>query len=64
MIESNEKKEDNNEIESHLEDEGLKYKKSDMLSKEMDAKSDAPIYLFKLRKLSLKGYTHKSRLLT
>ena len=63
MIESNEKKEDINEIESHLEDERLKYRKSDMLSKEMDAKSEAPIYLFKVRKLGLKGYTHKNRLL-
>ena len=72
MIESIETKEDNNnetnfnERHSNSDDsreERMKYGKNDKSSKDIDTKTDVPTFLFKVRKLGVKGYTHKTRLL-
>ena len=61
MIESSDQKE--NEIESHLEEETIKFENTKMLVKEMNAKANIPKFVFKVKKLGVKGYTHKTRLL-
>jgi hypothetical protein len=61
MIESNQQK--YNEIESNLEEESMKYENTKMLINEMNAKANIPKLVFKVKKLGVKGYTHKTRLL-
>jgi hypothetical protein len=61
MIESNQQK--YNEIESNLEEESMKYENTKMLINEMNAKANIPKFVFKVKKLGVKGYTHKTRLL-
>ena len=70
MIETNEEKEDNNESfndrNSNSEEYNNRQEKKrqiEMSSKELQFKSDKPIFLFKVRKLGVKGFTHKTRLL-
>ena len=61
MIESRQQK--YNEIESNLEEESMKYENTKMLIEEMNAKANIPKFVFKVKKLGVKGYTHKTRLL-
>ena len=73
MIESsNEQKEETNnnnnfnDRETHSDesiDERRNYAQNDFSTKDLFAKSEVPTFLFKVRKLGLKGYSHKTRLL-
>ena len=68
MMETPETKEDTinnriNEIESNLKDDKMRNGKNDKLTKNIDLRLDAPAFLFKVRKLGVKGFTHKTRLL-
>ena len=70
MIETNEEKEDNNndfnDINSNSEEyNNIQEKKRqiEISSKELQFKSEKPIFLFRVRKLGVKGFTHKTRLL-
>ncbi len=61
MIESSQQK--YNEIESNLEEESMKYENTKMLIDEINIKANIPKFVFKVKKLGVKGYTHKALLL-